>query len=474
MERIAYKIALDVTKAESQKFLTGFSVGETRARVLKITLNNGRNPIHFEGTETISMFVTKPSDTSPSIGLCYLEEDTIIYNVLQSDVSEEGPTRFTIKVQHLDEDQNISVLYAAHFTIQVTDPECDDSHVPDDPNYSILEQLIAEVEQFDSDAEAFAIGTRGGVPVTEDDPAYHKNAKWFAENLEIEVEEQVERAEAWAIGTKGGVPVPETDPQHNNNAKYYAEQAEDSADNAATSESNASTSETNASNSASAAATSEANALSYKNAASGSATDANASALAAAASEANALSYKNAASGSATDASNSASAAATSESNALSYKNAASQSATDASGSATSASDSATAASGSANTASLKALDSEAWAEGTRGGVPVGSSDPTYEKNAKYWAEQASAGQIQSDWDQKDNTAKDYIKNKPSTPDSVEDLSGGTFSEKVRANATAMETLSDAQLRDATISNTNLTAGTSQLAPGSVYLYYTT
>ena len=41
--------------------------------------------------------------------------------------------------------------------------------------------------------------------------------------------------------------------------------------------------------------------------------------------------------------------------------------------------------------------------------------DPTEpaEGSAKYWAEQAAAGQIQTDWDQSDNTKKDYIKNKP-------------------------------------------------------------
>lgn len=33
------------------------------------------------------------------------------------------------------------------------------------------------------------------------------------------------------------------------------------------------------------------------------------------------------------------------------------------------------------------AEDAEAWANGTRGGVPVGPSDPTYQKNAKYYAD---------------------------------------------------------------------------------------
>lgn len=36
------------------------------------------------------------------------------------------------------------------------------------------------------------------------------------------------------------------------------------------------------------------------------------------------------------------------------------------------------------------AEDSEAWAVGERGGVPVPSTDPTYENNARYWAQQAN------------------------------------------------------------------------------------
>ena len=35
--------------------------------------------------------------------------------------------------------------------------------------------------------------------------------------------------------------------------------------------------------------------------------------------------------------------------------------------------------------------NAEAWAEGTRNGVPVGPTDPTYENNAKYYAEHSSA-----------------------------------------------------------------------------------
>lgn len=41
----------------------------------------------------------------------------------------------------------------------------------------------------------------------------------------------------------------------------------------------------------------------------------------------------------------------------------------------------------SAEAAEDDAEDAEAWANGTRGGVPVGPSDPTYQKNAKYYAD---------------------------------------------------------------------------------------
>lgn len=41
----------------------------------------------------------------------------------------------------------------------------------------------------------------------------------------------------------------------------------------------------------------------------------------------------------------------------------------------------------SAEAAEDNAEDAEAWANGTRGGVPVEPSDPTYQKNAKYYVD---------------------------------------------------------------------------------------
>lgn len=74
-------------------------------------------------------------------------------------------------------------------------------------------------ENFAKDAEAHAVGRRGGVDVGEDDPTYHNNSKFYAEKSASD-------GEAWAKGTRGGVPVPETDETYHNSAEYWAGQAQ--------------------------------------------------------------------------------------------------------------------------------------------------------------------------------------------------------------------------------------------------------
>ena len=92
-------------------------------------------------------------------------------------------------------------------------------------------------------AEAWAVGERGGEAVGTDDETYHNNAKYYAEQAgdaktdaetaksEAETaqgaaESAQAAAEAWATGGTGGTPTA------TNNAKYYAEQAADSAQDA--------------------------------------------------------------------------------------------------------------------------------------------------------------------------------------------------------------------------------------------------
>lgn len=59
-------------------------------------------------------------------------------------------------------------------------------------------------------------------------PSWAIQVQEAAENTLSRASEAAEDAEAWAVGERGGEPVPETDPTYQNNAKYYAEHGEGS------------------------------------------------------------------------------------------------------------------------------------------------------------------------------------------------------------------------------------------------------
>ena len=243
------------------------------------------------------------------------------------------------------------------------------------------------------------IGTANMILAVERDPHPDGTTDGNVDELIPEITVLVERAEAassdaeaYGVGTRGGEALESTDPAYHNNSKYYQGEAASSATAAAGSASAASGSATAAAGSANSASGSATAASGSASAASGSATAADGSAKDAEAYAVgkrggtdvgssdpayhnNAKYYKDEAANSASAASGSATAAA--------------GSANSASGSATAASGSASAASGSATAADGSAKDAEAYAVGKRGGTDVGSSDPAYHNNAKYYAEQA-------------------------------------------------------------------------------------
>ena len=99
-------------------------------------------------------------------------------------------------------------------------------------NASASEQAAAASEE---NAEAWAIGKRDGSDVPSTDPAYHNNSKYYAGEAstsatnasasESAAGDSAEDAEAWAVGTRGGTPVPSTDPAYHNNSKYWSDKS---------------------------------------------------------------------------------------------------------------------------------------------------------------------------------------------------------------------------------------------------------
>jgi len=95
----------------------------------------------------------------------------------------------------------------------------------------------ASIIHYIEDAEAWAIGTRNGVPVDDSQPQYQNNSKYYAEDAgvsatnaassELNAATSESNAEAWAVGERGTSPVPSTDPTYENNSRYYANMCDD-------------------------------------------------------------------------------------------------------------------------------------------------------------------------------------------------------------------------------------------------------
>lgn len=85
------------------------------------------------------------------------------------------------------------IIATLNFIIRVEPAALSDDTVISETDIPIIEEIselidqlpeiMEEMEGYSEDAEAWANGTRNGVPVGSSDPAYQKNAKWIADNL---------------------------------------------------------------------------------------------------------------------------------------------------------------------------------------------------------------------------------------------------------------------------------------------------
>ena len=85
------------------------------------------------------------------------------------------------------------IIGSLNFILRVEPAALSDDTVVSDSDIAAIEEAIelanefeqvrAELEGYVNEAEAWANGTKGGVPVGSSDPAYHKNSKYYADNF---------------------------------------------------------------------------------------------------------------------------------------------------------------------------------------------------------------------------------------------------------------------------------------------------
>ena len=196
-------------------------------------------------------------------------------------------------------------------------------------------------------------------------------------------------AEARAKGTRNGVAIPSTDPAYNDHAKYYAELAASAKVQAETAKTAAETANSNAQAAKTAAQTAKTNAESAntsaqaakENAVSAN-TNAQAAKLAAETAQERAETARTGAESAQTAAETAQTAAETAQTSAETAQAAAEAAQSD-------AHDSKVTANQKAEACAAAVLDAEAYSNGTRNGTPIGSNDPAYHKDARYYAEKS-------------------------------------------------------------------------------------
>ena len=146
MERITYRITLDTHKNGIQRTLQGFLVGDKMSRRIAINLMAGGDTfeIPFDHVTAV-MYVLRPTDSTPSINACTIEDNTIIYDVLPSDLALEGITEMQLKLIEGNVEGARKVLISPRFALEITEGTYDEG-VVQTASFTALEKAVAQAK----------------------------------------------------------------------------------------------------------------------------------------------------------------------------------------------------------------------------------------------------------------------------------------------------------------------------------------
>lgn len=369
MERITYRIPLNVAHVGYQRLLQGIYVGEAIARriVISLTINGTTFEFPTDNSVTASMYITKPGASTPSVNACeiYPETNTIVYDLLPEDIDTAGIVGMQLKLIGTDRNGVTNVIVAPKFQLEIEASDISDGPATTTPTYTALTAALAQ-------AQSVYNKRLVGVSTDED----HNIVFTYADGAEYSSSAVVDAMEDIRQDLEAYMLAAEASAQTATEAADTATEAKDTALNAAE-----------------VATTAKEDTVAFAESAEASATSAAESATNAASSESIAVS-------SASTAVESSTAAAESASTAVSSANTATDAATTAVASkelavtaANNAVVSASTASAAATAAVADKLASEGYALGTQNGVPV-SEGEYFQNNAKYYSDKASGSAL--------------------------------------------------------------------------------
>ena len=151
MERITYRITLDTHKSGIQRTLQGFETADNMSRRVSINLVASGDTFEIPLDHVVAlMYVHRPDATEPNINECEIKDNTIIYDILPSDLAE-GIVLMQLKLIEGTTEGPRKVLVSPRFALEVSESITGDEGAEATSTFTSLENaLIQAKEVYDS------------------------------------------------------------------------------------------------------------------------------------------------------------------------------------------------------------------------------------------------------------------------------------------------------------------------------------
>lgn len=147
MKRVTYKLSIDLKRNNSgSKVMLGAFKGENSARRIEVTLKEDGKPFLIKDSVQAIIYVKKPGINTPSVNGATITNNVITYDILGSDVDTVGIVNFQLKLVDVENDAPV-VLITTTFEAEVEEALVNDSGIPSQPTYTVLDTALAKVSE---------------------------------------------------------------------------------------------------------------------------------------------------------------------------------------------------------------------------------------------------------------------------------------------------------------------------------------
>lgn len=177
--QIIHKLTLDTAKQGVQAAIP-VTVSDSGSHLLMISFCTNGIPVTIEPGMVATFYALKPDGTEVvNSCVCYSQEgayaNTVLHTVSAGTLAVPGQVNARIIVGDGE-----STYFSPRFILRVEENEFLDSELTSTSEYSQLIALASSSNDMALNAEAWAVGTKGGIAVAEGEAQYQNNARYYA------------------------------------------------------------------------------------------------------------------------------------------------------------------------------------------------------------------------------------------------------------------------------------------------------